>query len=288
MMRGKGSREPDPMETRDLPPEQIDRAMVKLGRRIDEVQELKSQGARWNGAQTRVVETTVRDTVRDVFGPRSPEFRDFGHFEIRHGPVRIGLEDDEYQESFLLGITDASTLLEGLIHRLEERKEDLVDAIPSTPKPGPGVAPSRKVFLVHGHDDAAKGAAARFLSQLDLEPVILHEQPNEGRTIIEKFEKYADVAFAVVLLTPDDLGASVPPGSDPVPRARQNVIFELGFFVGKLGRDKVCALHKGETEILSDYQGVLYVPMDTAGAWKLLLAREISAAGIGVDMSQIK
>jgi predicted nucleotide-binding protein len=132
---------------------------------------------------------------------------------------------------------------------------------------------TKKVFVVHGHDEAAKEATARFLEKLDLDPIILHEQASGGRTIIEKFEKYSsDVGFAVVLLTPDDLGASQTESAELHPRARQNVVLELGYFLGKLTRNRVCALYRGGIELPSDIQGVIYVEMDDAGAWKAKLA----------------
>ncbi len=113
----------------------------------------------------------------------------------------------------------------------------------------------KKIFIVHGHDEEAKYSLARFLEKLGIEVIILHEQPNGGRTIIEKFEDYSDVSYAVVLLTPNDLGGGKN-DLDFLPRARQNVIFELGFFIGALGRERVCALHKGEVEIPSIFRGI--------------------------------
>jgi predicted nucleotide-binding protein len=95
-----------------------------------------------------------------------------------------------------------------------------------------------------------------------------------------------DVDFTVVLLTPDDVGSLVSAPSTLKSRARQNVVFELGLFIGALGRNKVCALYKGDVELPSDYQGVLYVPMDEAGGWKLLLAREMRHSGLDVDMNK--
>lgn len=126
---------------------------------------------------------------------------------------------------------------------------------------------------------------ARFLEKLGLKPIILHEQPNAGRTIIEKVERYSEVAFAVVLLTPDDVGG-VAANPEPLnPRARQNVILELGYFLGKLGRAHVAALLKGDVERPSDYDGVVYIAMDSGGAWKLQLARELKTAGLNVDLN---
>lgn len=143
-----------------------------------------------------------------------------------------------------------------------------------------------KVFVVHGHDEATKEKVARFLEKLKLEAVILHEQPNKGRTVIEKFTDYADVSFAVVLMTGDDVGGvkGTPP-KELTPRARQNVVLELGYFLARLGRGHVCALFEPGVEIPSDYSGVLYLPLDDAGAWKLQLAREVKAAGIQVDLN---
>lgn len=147
---------------------------------------------------------------------------------------------------------------------------------------------SNRIFIVHGHDEAAKQSAARCVERLGFEAVILQELPNGGRTIIEKFEEYAsDIAFAVVLLTPDDFGGSNAAPDARRPRARQNVILELGFFIGKLGRERVCALYKGDVEIPSDFSGILWTPMDAAGAWRLSLAREMRAAGMAVDLNKL-
>jgi len=155
----------------------------------------------------------------------------------------------------------------------------------SSPLASPTAEPSsRLVFVVHGHELGLKESVARFLEKLDLKPIILHEQANRGRTVIEKFEEHSDVAFAVVLLTPDDTGGSRQGGQSP--RARQNVILELGYFIGKLGRSRVCALHVGGVELPSDIHGVLYLPADATEKWKIDLAREISAAGITVDLNR--
>ena len=144
---------------------------------------------------------------------------------------------------------------------------------------------SRKVFIVHGHDEGAREAVARFLERIGLEPIILHEQANLGRTVIEKFEHHSDVSFAVVLLTPDDIGGV--PGEPYHPRPRQNVLLELGYFIGRLGRQNVCALKRGDMELPSDIIGVVYEPYDVAGGWKQVLARELAQVGHKVDLNAI-
>ncbi len=144
------------------------------------------------------------------------------------------------------------------------------------------------VFLVHGHNEGVTHEVARFLEKLSLRVVILREQVNSGRTIIDKFTDYSNVRFAVVLLTADDRGGSADkPFKQQALRARQNVIFELGFFIGKLGRHKVCTLYQTNVEIPSDYAGVLFVPIDTNGAWRLMLAREIKEAGLPIDINKV-
>jgi predicted nucleotide-binding protein len=177
--------------------------------------------------------------------------------------------------------------LESILGRLELIPEatDLIRT--TTEGSSDALRGGNRVFVVHGHDEEAKQSVARCLEKLGLEAVILHEQPNQGRTIIEKFEDHCDVGFAVVLLTPDDVGAKKCEAKSLRPRARQNVILELGFFIGKLGRNKVCALHKGEVEIPSDLSGVLWVLMDQRGAWQFELSKEIKAAGLEADLNRL-
>jgi predicted nucleotide-binding protein len=142
-----------------------------------------------------------------------------------------------------------------------------------------------KVFLVHGHDSEAEESVASFIEGLGLEAVILHEQANRGRTIIEKLEHHVDARFVVVLLTPDDVGASRKDVASLRPRARQNVIFELGLFIGKLGRGRVCALQKGDIELPSDYHGVLPVLMGEGSDWESKLAEELRQAGCVINVN---
>jgi predicted nucleotide-binding protein len=148
---------------------------------------------------------------------------------------------------------------------------------------------TRKVFVVHGRDNEFKETVASYLVRLELEPIILHEQANVGRTIIEKFEDNSDSCYAVVLLTPDDVGGLASRKSTDTlnKRARQNVIFEWGFFVAKLGRPNVCALVAEGVEIPSDMGSIINVELDNKGAWKVSLARELKAGGIDVDLNLV-
>lgn len=130
----------------------------------------------------------------------------------------------------------------------------------------------RRVFIVHGHDVGAREMVARFMTDLQFDVVILHEQANRGKTIIEKFEEHADVGFVIVLLTPDDRGSALTSDVQQS-RARQNVVLELGYFLGRLGRDRVIALRKGDVELPSDILGIVYTPFDENGGWRQGLAK---------------
>lgn len=144
---------------------------------------------------------------------------------------------------------------------------------------------TNKIFIIHGRDEGPKSMVARFLENLGLEPVILAEQPSQGRTIIEKFEQHAQVGFAIALLTPDDAGSIQGDENNLNPRARQNVIFELGFFIGRIGRKHVCVLTKGEVEIPSDYAGVIYIPLDDFDGWQGKLIQELKSVGFSINAS---
>lgn len=149
---------------------------------------------------------------------------------------------------------------------------------------------NNKVFIVHGHKDEMKLAVSMVLGKLGLEPIILHEQPDRNRTIIEKFEDEAGKSsFAIVLISPDDKVGIV---KEKPFRARQNVILELGYFIGSLGRKNVLALYdvskNEEIELPSDIAGILYTPYDNPyGNWRFALANELRAAGYNIDINNL-
>jgi predicted nucleotide-binding protein len=177
------------------------------------------------------------------------------------------------------------------IHRLTSIR-DRLPLIPVVAAAGPTRKPverrtteNPRVFIGHGHDGATRESLARVVERLGLEAVILHEQAGRSRTIIEKLEDHSDVDFAVILLTPDDVGAVKADEANLKPRARQNVVLELGYFVGRLGRDRVCALWADGVELPSDVLGVQYIELRTG--WQLELGRELRAAGFDVDMNRL-
>lgn len=168
---------------------------------------------------------------------------------IGNGPDKF-----ELAKSHLMGALQAA---EAVLH------DDTFGEISGGPTKGP-LLNSNRVFVVHGHDDAAKGELEAILSEMGLDPVVLHRQPDGGRTVIEKFESYADVGYAFILLTPDEIAyLSTDEAKDDTARtkefrARPNVIFEFGYFVGRLGRQRTCCLYKHPVTLPSDINGVIY------------------------------
>lgn len=201
-----------------------------------------------------------------------------------------GLEDTkkEFDKIIFAGSDWESTraaligLLEATAIKVAHNRSQIEAFVPGGPKP----TDSKKIFVVHGHDSQIKESVARFLERIGLEPIILHEQPNSGLTVPEKLEAFSAVGFAVILLTPDDVGGLAIEPDKLKPRARQNVILELGYFLGKLSRRRVCALYKN-VEIPSDYQGVLYVEYDGAGGWRTKLAQELVEAGFSINLDAL-
>jgi predicted nucleotide-binding protein len=286
-----------------LSPEQIRRRIEGLQRCIAELQAFDPQRVekRRNVTEVVAIETSIMDALGAAFGHGTSRFNlykdaarlDQGPLSV--GPLYIGAgprpnyaaqEAQSARHYLAEGKERSVQLLQGAIRTLESEIAEQEQLAQPALRPVPARS-SSKVFVVHGHDEAAREAMARFLEKIELEAIILHEQPDQGLTIIEKFEAYASqVGFAVVLLTPDDLGG---PASAPAQaaRARQNVIFELGYFVGKLGRGRACLLRKGEVEIPSDLYGVIYTDMDAAEGWKLKLVKELKAAGLNFDANKV-
>lgn len=147
-------------------------------------------------------------------------------------------------------------------------------------------ATANEIFIVHGHDDALKVKAARFVEKLGYKAIILQEQASRGKTIIETIEAYANVGFAIVLYTADDLGAARADAEDGAlnPRPRQNVVFEHGYLIARLSRANVVPLVAGKIELPSDISGVVYIE-DTN--WRIEIAKEMKAAGYNVDFNRL-
>jgi predicted nucleotide-binding protein len=242
----------------------------------DELGEAQREEKKWRAYNRELLSRmfTTEEYANDYDSSCMP----IHHVGDRYYDVGLNTIAQRLQES----IKQQVARLESIIDRLGLIDEPVVD------QPGASTPQSRsKVFVVHGHDEGAREGVARFLEKIGLTAIILAEQPNRGRTIIEKFVDCAqEVGFAVVLLTPDDLGGEAT-AEAPKSRARQNVVFELGYFVGSLGRGRACLLRKGEVEIPSDLYGVVYTTMDSGSGWKIELARELKDAGFEFDPDKV-
>jgi len=279
-------------ESRELSAADLQKAIPKVQRRINELEgfDVKTITERAD-ANAEALRNKINDTISDIFGHGTVEDRRYRIIELATLPFIVGRQEPslfevqkDYQKEINNAVISLKSLKETLLEKLQDTNE--ISASYAKTTEATTLTNSRDVFIVHGHDDHAKLAVVNFIGKLQLNPIVLHEKPNEGRTIIEKFEDHADVAFAVVLMTPDDVGALAAEKDKLKPRARQNVILELGFFLGSLGRKRVCALYKENVEIPSDYKGVLFIPMDTNDGWQLSLAKEIKAAGIEIDLNK--
>ena len=223
---------------------------------------------------------TTRVRIQRVFGTGSNQVE-----EIETELKKV------QKENYAIQRFDASNQVVHLVDSMIVEVSELWEDDPQIPSPSekkPVVEKSKgeilepQVFIVHGHDHGRLQTVARFLERLELTVIILHERPSKGATIIEKLETHGQASFAVILLTPDDVGAVATEPGKLKPRARQNVVLELGYFLGRLGRRRVAALVSKGVELPSDYSGVVYIPLDDQVAWQFHLAKELKAAGLPI------
>jgi predicted nucleotide-binding protein len=288
---------PNP-QSPDLTTEQIGRRIDGFRRCIAELEAFRPETVqkRSKVAEVVAIETSIAEALASAFGHDTPRYNLYiSAANLDQGPrsamyiagsgraANFAAEQAQKARQYLAeGKARSIQLLQRAIRALEE---DLADQLPaiSASLPQPASAPGNKVFLVHGRDDAVKNEVALFLRAIGLEPIILHLRPSGGRHLLTKFRDESEGAsFAVVLMTPDDEGGIAGAGANQ-PRARQNVVFELGFFIGKLGPANVAALLKADVEKPSDFDGIAYISFDVGGQWKTILARELHHAKVPFD-----
>jgi predicted nucleotide-binding protein len=284
---------PTQPESKVLSVEDMQDGIRSLKRRIEDMRAFNPNDVQKRfDPRAETLKDKVNATLSELFGENTADYQKYwvwsfdtlgiGGPDYPIGKVRQAV-DEEIQRVIMK--------FEGLIDIFEERIADKLDRVGKTlaiaAVPKQERVPTKKVFVVHGHDEAAKQAVSRFLERIGYQPIILHEQANKGRTIIEKLEGHMEVDYAIVIMTPDDEAHRVGAPEEKRFRARQNVLLELGLFIGSLGRSKVCALYRGDVEIPSDYQGILLEPMDDGDGWKLKVAREMKAIGLDVDLNKL-
>lgn len=263
---------------------------------------------RANSVEFKLWQRDTERTLIDVFNPEShfiSDFRDIGYVQHSRDPLASALlpadaQDALAQNAYSRGLKQACDLLLRATSEINQHSpDDARSALPAMdknnegaawPVQGPAILKNRDVFIVHGHDPGLKHTVARFLEKLELTAIVLHEQPDRGRTIIEKFKDHAPVPFAVALFTGDDLGGTardIKALPDLKPRARQNVVFEFGYFVGSMPQGHCVALVEKGVELPSDWDGVLHIRVDEAGGWQNQLVKELKAAGLNVDANKV-
>jgi len=264
-----------------------DKSIEKINSLIERIDDLKKVARFSAGFKKWIRDTQV--ALEHIFGKESRHIHDFNIISYSLGGYSSSTPEHKFQQRYMDGLDTAKQILFSMIEEIKEYWNEDTEIVLTSPEQFQTTSKtqsSNKVFLIHGHDAGTKETVARFLTQIGLHAVILHEQANQGRTIIEKFENHADVGYAIALFTPDDVGSSVKEPENTRQRARQNVIFEFGYFIGKLGRDRVAGLIESDIEVPSDYSGVLYIPIDTSGAWRFLLIKELKSAGYEVDANK--
>jgi predicted nucleotide-binding protein len=284
-----------PSRTRPVQPspqltsEEIQQGIARLRKRLDDVNAFEPTSVieQNNIPHVEALSAAVDEALIRTFGADTLDYKrysDAAFFD--NGPFNYAfvVPIAQVHASLARSKSRSIALLTQAITTLEERLAEVPDEFAARAISKPQVF-DRKVFVVHGHDEGGREAIARFLERIGFEAIILHEQANQGRTVIEKVEIHGDVGFAIVLLTPDDEGAKK--GEPLKPRARQNVVLELGYFIGRLGRERVCALKRGDLEIPSDFGGVVYASFDDGGGWRQTLANELQAAGFEVNWNQV-
>lgn len=258
------------------------KAIERLKRSLDAIPDLKQRRDGF-GKWRRDTEIAITNT----FGETTRHSEDFKNIRYSLFMFSSSTPDSAFHQAYVSGLENADSILRSMIDEIEEYWEDEDQA--AMPSQTNQPIDLTNVFIVHGRDIGTMNTVARFIRDLGLDPVILQEQPNQGLTLVEKVERYAKVGFAVVLFTPDDTGALRDGEEKPKLRARQNVIFELGYLIAKLGRGNVTVLYKGDEgdiEIPSDYAGVLYISLDSGDGWKMRLIREMKSAGLDVDANR--
>ncbi|WP_210199563.1 nucleotide-binding protein [Rhizobium sp. N122] len=285
------STQPPSPKAANLSSEQMRRGIVRLQKRIADLEAFDPNSVTAsNSPEVNSLETAIEATLSAVFGNGTIEYHRYhsaAHLDYMIMIIGRGATPpSEVRAVVAKNLARSLATLKQAVKDLEEELEHtLQEAVQADPVVSHPI--SNRIFLVHGRDNESKNEVARFLERIGLEVIILHERPNLGRHLLTKFQEEAgDVGFAVVLITPDDEGG-LAGALVPEPRARQNVIFELGFFIGKLGASHVAPLVKNDVVRPSDFDGIGYIPLDSAGGWKGLLARELRGAKVPFDAEKV-
>lgn len=244
-----------------------------------QLEEAKHDYYNWNDYNSELLKQSFNKELNE-YKKKYDDVNNFYGFLIGGNNQRNELE--EFREK----LNNKLTNLKQIVAKIDLMKSEVPEQITTDITKTDSKEINNDIFIVHGHNNEVKINVARTLEKLGLNPIILHEQPNSGKTIIEKFEELSNVGFAIILLTDDDLGKAKKDENLNM-RARQNVILEMGYFIGKLGRNRVCPLYAKGVELPSDLYGILYTEIDNVENWKIQIAKELKAAGYEIDVNKI-
>lgn len=242
----------------------------------NEIDGLIAKGVSSSDPEFVAWKTKTERTLIKMYGTDSYEQEQFKNTHFSLSLYALGTPHSRFVEACACGLRKTKAVLETYIKDNEEDGnsraiEDITNRAYD------------KIFIVHGHDGEIKEAIARLIERQNIKPIILSEQANKGKTIIEKFEENSDVSCAICLFTADDLGKANA-DKEYRQRARQNVVFEAGYFIGKLQRENVVIVADQNVEIPSDMSGIVYVNRDN---WKFDVLKELRAMGFAIDYNRL-
>lgn len=257
--------------------------MDKFEKLISQAKKLKHSNAKTDAPEFKVWHNETLCLLERIFGKRSRQSKAFEDIEFYsfYGCVYPGtfeINPAKENEYFQKGLDTAILYLENYQSDEDSIKKQNLPIIKAIDK--------KSIFIVHGRNESIKAQVSNLLLKLGLKPIILHEQANRGKTIIEKFETNANVSASIVLFTDDDVG-KYKEEEKLENRARQNVIFEAGYFIGKLGREHTIILNSPNINIPSDLQGYVYIELDAKQRWHYDLAKELKGIGLEVDLNKL-
>lgn len=250
---------------------------MKLKTIIDEIDVLISKEVTGSDSEFKTWKSKTERFLINTYGESSYEVKNFKSLNFTPMTYLGRIPRSSFIKVCRTDLLTAKGVFEQYLEEMQEQEEDCM--VQTSQVKGN----YSKVFIVHGHDGELKESVARIIEKQGIQALILSEQVNRFAAIIEKIEKNSDVSGAVCLFTSDDFGRTKGERVDK-PRARQNVIFETGYFVGKLGRENVVLINDGKVEIPSDLQGIAYTHTNE---WKLKLLQELKAIGYNIDYNKI-
>ncbi len=294
---------------------QRDKQLDELRRLIDEIERVRIKPR--NSPKFKSWQRETLEMLERLFGRKSRQVKDFESIRYNLATFSNKTSESKFEEAFQHGLMNAAVMLSSALKELQEEKSDIPQDTrqgspskpdspptkPVLPKPiadpvSPAVreilnassssatkeppaivkraasAALNKVFLAYAKDMGMNDELSTFLNKVGISTVSLKDSTSSNANVIGELEKHDDVPYAIVMLNPDSSGIS------------ETTIYELGLIVGRLGRNRVCGMVKDRIDILANYSGVLYVPMDPAGGWKFLLIKQLKDAGFNIDANR--